>query len=63
MIQIIHQLDPDISISHKEVQSVSEERNRIAHGKSRYTDADQMANIIDISNKVRKVINGLIAVK
>ncbi len=60
LIKIIRKLDPDISISSKEVQSVSEERNRIAHGKSRYTDADRMADILHISNKVRKVLSCLI---
>ena len=60
LIRIIHELDSNIPITHKEVQSVSEERNRIAHGKSRYTEANRMARIINISNKVRKALSCLI---
>ena len=59
LVRLINKLDPDVHISHKEIQFVSEERNKIAHGKSRYTDADRMTDIIRISNKVRNVLSFL----
>ena len=59
LVRLINELDPDIPISHKEVQSAFEERNKIAHGKSRDIDADRIADIIGISNKARNVLSCL----
>ena len=63
LVRLINEFDPDILISHKEIQSVFEERNKIAHGKSRDIDADRMADIIHISNKVREILYGLVTEK
>ena len=45
--------DLDTPISHKEIQTATEERNRIAHGKSRYTSAETMADMITTARMVR----------
>ena len=54
--QLIKALDPSVQIDNKEIQDLFEERNRIAHGESRYTDPDRMADMINLSYKVRKVV-------
>ena len=56
---IIRALDPDHPISYKEIQSVFENRNMIAHGRSRCTMAETMADIIAMARRVRGVLNSL----
>ena len=58
-VQLIKSLSPSIQINDKEIQFVFEERNRIAHGKSRYTYPDRMAEMINVSHKIRKVLTDL----
>ena len=60
LVRLIKALSPGIQVDNKEIQSVFEERNRIAHGESRYTDPDRMAEMISVSYKVRKVLTDLI---
>ena len=60
LVRLIKELDPNIQIDNKEIQALFKERNRIAHGESRYTDPDRMADMINVSYKVRKVLTDLI---
>ena len=60
LVRLIKALSPSVQIDNKEIQSIFEERNRIAHGESRYTDPDRMAEMIKVSYKVRKVLTDLI---
>ena len=59
-VRLIKSLSPSIHIDDEEIQSFFKERNRIAHGESRYTDPDRMAEMISVSYKVRKVLTDLI---
>ena len=59
LVRLIRELDSSTQICNKEIQSVFEERNRIAHGKSRYTNHERMSGIINMSYKVRKILDDL----
>ena len=59
LVRLIKALSPSIQIDDKEIQALFEERSRIAHGESRYTDSDRMADMINVSHKVRKVLTDL----
>ena len=60
IVRLIKELSPSVQIENKEIQSVFEERNRIAHGESRYTDIALMDEMINVSYKVREVLIDLI---
>ena len=59
LVASIIAVDPDTPISHKEIQTVTGERNRIAHGKSRYTSAETMGDMIATARMVRGVLRRL----
>lgn len=59
LVGIIIAVDPDTPISHKAIQTVTEERNRIAHGKSRYKSAETMTAMIATARMVRGVLSSL----
>ena len=60
LVRLIKELEPSLQIDNKEIQGLFEERNRIAHGESRYTDPHRMSKMISVSYKVRKVLTDLI---
>ena len=59
LVKILKALDPDSPISYKEIQSTFENRNRIAHGKSRHTSRETMANMIATARRIRGVLSSL----
>ena len=59
LVGIILAVDPETPISDKEIQTVAEERNRIAHGRSHYTSAETMADMIATARRVRGVLGSL----